>query len=173
MCNGPLLCPYPLLKLTLMVQYSKKLETQEFEWLFEILRVWWLYPWQKKSPPCPTLCGGYWSFGDNKGLSFAQKLNLSAIILEGDSEIVIKAIRSEDESFSSHGHLIVQAKIFFDFFHYLSLSHICRQGNFVAHNLARYARHASGLIVWMENVPPHLNYVLLAVFCWVFFFFFS
>lgn len=61
-------------------------------------------------------------------LNFAQKLNLSSIILEGDSEIVIKALKSEDESSSSRGHLTAEAKPFFDFFHYLNLSHICKQG---------------------------------------------
>ncbi|KAL0006575.1 hypothetical protein SO802_008077, partial [Lithocarpus litseifolius] len=96
-----------------------------------------------------------------KALSFAQKLNLSSIILEGDSETVTKALKSEDELFSYHGHLIVEAKLFFDFFHYLSLSHICTQGNSVAHNLAR---HVSGLLARMKDVPPHLNFVLLANF---------
>jgi len=34
--------------------------------------------------------------------------------------------------------------------------------NFVAHNLARHAKYVSGLVVWMEEVPPHIVSVLLA-----------
>ena len=30
-----------------------------------------------------------------------------------------------------------------------------RDGNAVAHNLARHARHVTGFSVWMEDVPIH------------------
>ena len=40
-------------------------------------------------------------------------------------------------------------------------SHIYKQGNCVAHN---FCRHASDLLVWMEDVSPHINSILLADF---------
>ena len=43
-----------------------------------------------------------------------------------------------------------------------SVSHVKRQSNFVAHNLARYARHINDLSVWIESVSSHLNAVTLA-----------
>ena len=160
---GPILLPLLSLKLILMVQYSKKLETQELEWLFKIHKVRWSNPWLKKIS-LPHSEAAVEAMVAIKALSFAQKLNLSSIILEGDLEIVIKALKSEDESFSSRGHLIAEAKLFFDFFHYFSLSHICRQTNSVAHNFTGHARHVNGLLVWMKDVPPHLNSILLADF---------
>ena len=46
-------------------------------------------------------------------------------------------------------------------FNFCHFSHIRKQGNCVTHNLAR---HVSGLLVWMEDVPPHINSILLADF---------
>ena len=79
---GPLLLPLLSLKLTLMVQYSKKLETQELEWLFEIHKVCWSNPWLKKIS-LPHFVAAVEALVAIKALSFAQKLNLSSIILEG------------------------------------------------------------------------------------------
>ena len=39
--------------------------------------------------------------------------------------------------------------------------HIRCQGNYVAHNIARPARHVSEFTVWMDDVPPHLHNVVL------------
>ena len=41
------------------------------------------------------------------------------------------------------------------FFQCISFSHVRREGNIVAYNLARHACHVTGFSVWMENVPPH------------------
>lgn len=41
-----------------------------------------------------------------KALTFAQEIDLSSIILEGDSEIITNELKSDDASFVSHGHLI-------------------------------------------------------------------
>ena len=49
-------------------------------------------------------------------------------------------------------------------FNFWGFSHIHKQGNCVTHNLARHARHVSGLLVWMEDVPPHINSILLVDF---------
>lgn len=59
-----------------------------------------------------------------RALAFANEIRLSSINLEGDSKVVIKALRSDDESFTSFGHLIVNAKSFTDAFSGVSFSHI-------------------------------------------------
>lgn len=46
-----------------------------------------------------------------KAISFAFESGLSSIIGEGDSEFIIKALSSEDESFTTFGHLISTAKL--------------------------------------------------------------
>ncbi|XP_075645272.1 uncharacterized protein LOC142616276 [Castanea sativa] len=96
-----------------------------------------------------------------KALSFAQELGFLAIVLEGDSEVIIKALSRDDESFTSYGHLIAEAKLFSDTFVSLSFSHIRKQGNSIAHNLVR---HVNDIFVGMKDIPTHLNNVLLANF---------
>ena len=46
-----------------------------------------------------------------KAIHFVQELSHPLVIFEGDFEIIIKALCSEDDSFSSHGHLIAEAKV--------------------------------------------------------------
>ena len=41
-----------------------------------------------------------------KVMVFAHEIGLSSIILEGDSKVVIKALRSDDEPLASFVHLI-------------------------------------------------------------------
>lgn len=55
-----------------------------------------------------------------RAVSFVQEFSLLPIVLEGDSEAIIKALSSEDESFASYGHLIVEAKLFTNTFCFLS-----------------------------------------------------
>nr|POE57732.1 hypothetical protein CFP56_13992 [Quercus suber] len=42
-----------------------------------------------------------------QALLFAQELGIYSLIIKGDSKIVIKTLRSKDESFASFGHLLI------------------------------------------------------------------
>ena len=97
-------------------------------------------------------------------MSFAAELGVSSIIIEGDSEEIIIAMRSEEESLSTYGHLIAAVRQIMDGFSSLSFTHTRREGNNLAHKLARHARRVSGYLVWMEDVPPQLQNVLQADF---------
>ena len=61
-----------------------------------------------------------------KALGFAQDIGISFIIFEGDSEVIIKALVSEDESFASYGHLVEEEKSLLSSSVVFSSSHICR-----------------------------------------------
>ena len=71
------------------------------------------------------------------------------------------ALEGNDNSFASFGLLITYALLYTVTFNHISFSHICRKGNSIAHNLARHVRHVNSLAVWMEDVTPHLNDILL------------
>ena len=73
-----------------------------------------------------------------KTLYFAAELGISSIVLGGDSEIVFKALVSDDTSFADHGHLVEEAKLLSALFNFCSFSHVKRQGNSAAHHLARH-----------------------------------
>ena len=57
---------------------------------------------------------------------------------------------------------LLKLELIHNFFHSFRVSHICRRGNCVAYNIARYERHVSGLVVWMEYVPLQHNNVSVA-----------
>ena len=63
-----------------------------------------------------------------RAISFAQEIGLRPYILEGDAEVVINTLKSNEESPSSFGHIIsllnppwIPTVI--------SFSHVCRVGN--------------------------------------------
>ena len=95
-----------------------------------------------------------------RAISFTHELSFSNFILEGDSKLVIKALKSNDESLSSFGQILASDKTITNV-NCISFSHTRRIGNAVAHNLAKHARHVTCFKVWMEDVPPHLYFALL------------
>ena len=99
-----------------------------------------------------------------RAISFALELHLPSVIVKGDLELIISALGSEEESFTSFGHLICSIKQSLGIFSCISFSHTRRTGNSLAHNLAQYARHIDALTVWMEDVPPHLHHVIVTNF---------
>ena len=63
------------------------------------------------------------------------------------------ALRDSSPSVASYGLLICDAHLLADLFTSISFQHVGREGNYVAHNLARHACHVTGFSVWMEDVP--------------------
>ena len=99
-----------------------------------------------------------------RAITLAMDLNLPSFIVEGDSEVVISALRKEEESFSSFGHLISSIKHYLPFCNCVSFSHTRRSGNSVAHFLPKHARLIDDFSVRMEDVPPQVVDVLLTDF---------
>ena len=102
--------------------------------------------------PLPNSVAALEAVATVKALNFATELGISSIVMEGDSEIVFKALVSEDTSFADHGHLVEEAKLLSALFSFRSFSHVRTQGNYAVHHLAR---HVSSQLVWMKDVPPN------------------
>ena len=90
-----------------------------------------------------------------KALEFAIDLGFSSIILEGDSEILMKSLMDDSLSLASFGLLIQDVKTYAELFQCISFSHVHREGNDVAHNLARHACHVTSFSTWMEDVSSN------------------
>jgi len=88
-----------------------------------------------------------------KVLEFSLELGFIKVILEGDSESVMKALQNDSPSLASFGLLIRDAQSAANLFTCIRFLHVGRNGNSGAHNLARYARHVTGFSIWMEDVP--------------------
>ena len=84
-----------------------------------------------------------------RAVEFGSEIGIGSAIMEGDSEIIVKALRNRDNGLISYGPLINYASLFSEF----SYSHIRRDANKVAHSLARLALIMSKCTVWMKGVP--------------------
>ena len=97
-----------------------------------------------------------------KALQFAKDIELSSIILEGDSKIAIDGLKSMNSFLNEYVHLLVEAKEVADQMDAVEFQHVPRQANKSAHNIARHAKYVSEFTVWMEDVPPNLVSVIQA-----------
>ena len=88
-----------------------------------------------------------------RALEFAREVGISEAVLEGDSLLVIKALETKDVGLAPFGLLIQDAYSFIPTFCLLSYSHTKREGNLVAHDLAKLAVTIPNCVVWMEDVP--------------------
>ena len=95
-----------------------------------------------------------------RAILFATELGLQRVIIEGDSEIVFQAVSEVCSVCSCIGHIIKDCKSISGLFQTHSFSHTRRQGNAVAHALAKRARKSFPFLVWMESVPPDIAYLV-------------
>ena len=79
-----------------------------------------------------------------RALEFSLELGFDKAILEGDSMIVMAALRDPSPSLASYGLLVRDAPLMAHLFTCISFQHVGRVGNNVAHNLARHALHVTG-----------------------------
>ena len=97
-----------------------------------------------------------------RALRLALDFGLSPIVLNGNSKNTIDALMCEVSLLADYGHLVDDARRLANQFESVELSPVKREGNSAAQNIARQARHVSELLVWMEDVPPHLSIVIQA-----------
>ncbi|KAL0014909.1 hypothetical protein SO802_001978 [Lithocarpus litseifolius] len=72
-----------------------------------------------------------------KAVEFGREIGVAKVIVEGDSAIVVKALCSSDKGLASYGWLVKDTALYSGFFSESSHSHTRREGNRVAHGLAR------------------------------------
>ncbi|XP_030939840.1 uncharacterized protein LOC115964723 [Quercus lobata] len=97
-----------------------------------------------------------------KALELTLELGFDNITFEGDFEVLIKSLAKGGNSLAHYGHLIADIQILMARFSSLSLSHVRRHCNSLAHALAQRASFTSDLSIWMEEIPPNLNFVYMA-----------
>ena len=95
-------------------------------------------------------------------LTFAKDLGFQHIILEGDSLEVIQALRDKTETLTPTGLLLEDVRSLSQNSDLLLYSHTKRDGNAVAHSLAKYALRIPYFLAWMEDIPPHIQSIVQA-----------
>ena len=96
-----------------------------------------------------------------KELELTIELGFDNIILEGDSEVLIKSLAKGSNSLAHYGHLIANIHVLMARFSSFSLSHVMRHCNRLAHALARHASSTPDLSIWMEEISPDLNSIYM------------
>ena len=86
-------------------------------------------------------------------LSFAFDVGVKRAVLEGDSMAVILGLREDGMVLVPYGLLLEDVRNLSQHFDELRYSHTMREGNCLAHSLARYAVGIPDFLVWMEDVP--------------------
>ena len=89
----------------------------------------------------------------SKALEFARELGIAKAVLEGDSQVVIMALNSKTSVLAPYGSLIQDSLTLSNSYSKLSYSHTKREGNTVAHNLAKLVVNLTNCVIWMEDVP--------------------
>ena len=79
---------------------------------------------------------------------------------EGDSQRVIRATNNQVPSKTLFGHVIEEIWLLADAIQKCSFGHVPREGNQLAHSLARRAVLFLDLDVWIENLPFELDVIL-------------
>ena len=92
-----------------------------------------------------------------RALGFAREIGVDNVVLEGDSSIVMTALRGEDHYLSASGLLVEDVQLLAGSFSKLLYSHTRRDGNKLAHSLVRFAINVCNFLAWMEFVLPHFN----------------
>ena len=94
-----------------------------------------------------------------RALKLALDIDLSPIVLEGDSENTIDALMCERSLLANYRYLVDDAKKLANQFESMEFSYVKSEGNSAVHNIAR---HVSELSIWMEDISSHFFVVIQA-----------
>uniref|UniRef100_A0A2N9IUU4 RNase H type-1 domain-containing protein n=1 Tax=Fagus sylvatica TaxID=28930 RepID=A0A2N9IUU4_FAGSY len=95
-----------------------------------------------------------------RAIEFAAEVCPFSMLFEGDCLQVIRALQSPEYDAARVGHIYSLARSKLSLFRDFSVSHVFREGNTVAHRLAKFARNVTGSQVWLEHVPSFLGQCL-------------
>jgi ribonuclease HI len=89
-------------------------------------------------------------------IQFAKDLGFTKIVLEGDSKTVVDAFLLRDPCTTIYGHIIEDIKQTAQSLQSVLFLHTKREGNVMAHLLAKRAHQNKPFEAWLESVPSEL-----------------
>ena len=97
-----------------------------------------------------------------RAISFAQEIGLQEVVFEGDAEIIINSLNSDEECMASFGHLIEDSQQLVTSFRAFAFSYVKRKGNGgVADKLAKLARESHFPRIWLEDIHSDATNLVL------------
>jgi ribonuclease HI len=96
-------------------------------------------------------------------IQLAWDMGMWNVEMEGDSSVVINALRVQEVCLATYGDLILDVQHLARSFHRVQYGHVRRDGNTAAHVMARKALELqSEFLVWLEEIPNFLEHVIQA-----------
>ena len=110
-----------------------------------------------------TIAWALWSIRNDviHGIIFAKVVGIRDLILEGDSLIVVQALKQVSNAPSTVSSLLYGMIAECNEFRKVSFSHVEWQGNRPAHLLAKQALGLASLSAWIEECPYFLEQILV------------
>ena len=99
-----------------------------------------------------------------EGVLLAMEMEVTHVIIESDALSIIQAIN--DGVFGGElGHIIQNIREASSSFSWCSFHHLKREGNRVAHELARVARITNVSQVWERTLPSPVKHLIIEELC--------
>ena len=113
--------------------------------------------------PCAYAIADAEAMAARVALQLAWDVGLWNVELEGDSLLVIRALKDPELSLASYGDIVQDIQHLAVSFQCVRYCHVSRAGNNAAHVLARKALILhSEFLVWLKDVPDFLDHVIQA-----------
>ena len=97
------------------------------------------------------------AFAACRAVILVKELLLFQVCFEGDCQRVIQAINAHGPSRTLFGHIIEEIRCFSSSLVSCSFVHVRREGNKLAHALARRAVLSADTDVWVKELPTDLD----------------
>ncbi|KAF5454970.1 hypothetical protein F2P56_024595 [Juglans regia] len=96
-------------------------------------------------------------FALRKAIELYSDLSLNKVILEGDAQIIVKAVNEPNEDLSFYGSIIEDLKLFLITCSNWTMQYTNRNTNVVAHNLAKADIQSNVEKIWVEEAPVFIS----------------
>ncbi|XVF85301.1 hypothetical protein PTKIN_Ptkin17bG0106600 [Pterospermum kingtungense] len=84
------------------------------------------------------------------------------IILEGDALEVVNRLCSKEDDFFDVGNIVEEGRVLTGLFNSCCIQHISRDGNKVAHRLAKLGVNCHKESIWVEEYPSEIHEIIFA-----------
>ncbi|KAF5445494.1 hypothetical protein F2P56_034541 [Juglans regia] len=95
-----------------------------------------------------------------RGLQLCLPLGISKLVVEFDCLLLVQELQESHEFSSTNGNLLKDVRDLMKHFNELHIKHVYREGNGVAHSLARFAWNVVDIQMWWDYVPAFVNHAL-------------